>query len=269
VVDHVSASWAIDENVSTWYPLKNVTISNCLISEALNNSIHPKGNHSMGILLGDGAHNMTLVGNLFAHNAERNPRIKGDVEAVIINNVFYNSGGQNFSVIGHNSGPNLVTVVGNIFLAGPNTPAKSKPLAFTNETSEGSKVYFYYNQTPEVINFLSPYAVPTPPIWHESLAISPLSGIEEQVLSKAGARPADRDVIDTRIVNEVRNREGKIIDSQSQVGGWPELTISYRPFMIPSNLHSIDGYTNIERVLHRMAKDVEYPPSQLITSPQE
>jgi hypothetical protein len=42
------------------------------------------------------------------------------------------------------------------------------------------------------------------------------------VLAKAGASLM-RDSVDARIVNNVRNRTGSIINSQADVGGWPVL----------------------------------------------
>jgi hypothetical protein len=44
----------------------------------------------------------------------------------------------------------------------------------------------------------------------------------ESVLSNAGARPWDRDAIDERIAQSVRERTGQIIDSQEDVGGYPD-----------------------------------------------
>ena len=51
----------------------------------------------------------------------------------------------------------------------------------------------------------------------------------ERVLAEAGALLAKRDVVDTRIVREVRNGTGKIIDDEEQVGGWPELKSAEPP----------------------------------------
>ena len=42
------------------------------------------------------------------------------------------------------------------------------------------------------------------------------------VLAGAGATRPRRDAIDARIVREVETRGGRIIDSQKDVGGWPE-----------------------------------------------
>ena len=50
----------------------------------------------------------------------------------------------------------------------------------------------------------------------------------ETVLAKAGCS-LHRDAIDTRIVNEVRNTTGKLINTQSEVGGWPELQSADKP----------------------------------------
>ena len=42
------------------------------------------------------------------------------------------------------------------------------------------------------------------------------------VLARAGASLV-RDAVDGRVVDDVRNRRGKVIDSQREVGGWPVL----------------------------------------------
>jgi len=261
VVDHVSGCWSVDEVMSTWYALNNVTFSNNLLSEALYNSIHTEGPHSMGILLGDHAQNVTLVGNLLAHCRERNPRLKGDVSAEIVNNVFYNSGATtNFGSIGSDAGPNIVSAVGNKFIPGPNTSPTAAGFKVEGSAPTGTKIYFNDNVAPGGGYIKTSKEVSTPPIWHDSLVVRSSSEIESRVLSKAGARPADRDAVDARVVTEVRNRSGAIIDSQSQVGGWPNLANNQRTFNAPSNPNGDDdgdGYTNIEEILHQMASAVE------------
>ena len=51
------------------------------------------------------------------------------------------------------------------------------------------------------------------------------------MLAAAGASLPVRDAVDSRLVNEVRQRKGSIIDSQAQVGGWPAL----KPGMPPAD----------------------------------
>jgi hypothetical protein len=79
------------------------------------------------------------------------------------------------------------------------------------------------------------------------------------VLTNAGARPADRDAVDLRLVNDVENRTGSHISSQQQVGGWPNLPVNGRTLLLPPDPHgaSASGYTNLEVWLHNYAAAVE------------
>ena len=92
------------------------------------------------------------------------------------------------------------------------------------------------------------------------------------VLQAVGASLPRRDSVDARIVNEVRQRNGSIIDSQTQVGGWPELKSTTPPVDTDGDgmpdkweqRHGLnprdpadgsadkdrDGYTNIEEYLN-------------------
>jgi hypothetical protein len=63
----------------------------------------------------------------------------------------------------------------------------------------------------------------------------PASRVLDRVLATAGARPAERDAIDTRIVNEVRNRTGGIRNSQDEVGGYPRHPEVRRPLDPPQS----------------------------------
>ena len=60
----------------------------------------------------------------------------------------------------------------------------------------------------------------------------------ERVLASAGAVLPIRDEVDSRIVKQVKNGTGKIIDSQSEIGGWPK----YKHATSDSNIDSdMDG----------------------------
>jgi hypothetical protein len=46
----------------------------------------------------------------------------------------------------------------------------------------------------------------------------------EDVLTNAGARLPCLDAVDRRVLNDVRNGTGRIVNTPSEVGGWPDLT---------------------------------------------
>ena len=101
IIDHCSISWATDENAS-FYNFADATIQWCIISEALNSSVHHKGKHGYGGIWG--GRNVSFHHNLFAHNNSRNSRFdhprlywnndllryRGTVD--FVNNVVYNWG---------------------------------------------------------------------------------------------------------------------------------------------------------------------------------
>ena len=81
--------------------------------------------------------------------------------------------------------------------------------------------------------------------------LSPLAAedVYESVLTNAGMRPWAREVVDTRIVASVRARTGAIIDSQSEVGGFPQYVPRARSLSVPdrpADDDDQDGYTNLE-----------------------
>ncbi|MBN2132385.1 MAG: hypothetical protein JW741_22985, partial [Sedimentisphaerales bacterium] len=86
IIDHCSTTWAVDENLSVSGPRydgpaatsHDVTIRHCLIAEALDDSSHEKGPHSKGSLMHDGCRNIAVIGNLYAHNVDRNPYFKAE-----------------------------------------------------------------------------------------------------------------------------------------------------------------------------------------------
>ena len=50
------------------------------------------------------------------------------------------------------------------------------------------------------------------------------------MLAEAGARRWDKDPVDERLLREVKARTGRIIDSETEVGGYPVLTATRAAF---------------------------------------
>jgi hypothetical protein len=80
IVDHCSFSWGLDENVQTWYGPRDITVQWCISSESLDDSLHPKGPHGKGMILGSEDNTITVHHCLLAHNSDRNPLINSGSE---------------------------------------------------------------------------------------------------------------------------------------------------------------------------------------------
>jgi hypothetical protein len=266
VVDHCSLSWSTDENLSLWHPnVYDVTIRHCIIAEALKATAYrEEPGHSMNLLVGDHVKRVSIIGNLLAHGWERNPQASGDTSSVIVNNVIYNGGQRAIQFQDYSdSGPLLASVVGNVIVPGPDSLPGGTRIDLYDNLSPGTLIYLEDNEalgrTDDPwsvariwagINF-NPRAS-EPPLWPEILTVRPSKEVLAWVLANAGARPWDRDAVDQRIISDVLDGTGRIIDSQDDVGGWPDLTPTYRVLDLPddpSGDDDGDGYTNLEEWL--------------------
>ncbi len=152
IIDHCSATWAVDENLSVSGPRyegpagtsHDVTIRHCLIAEGLDNSSHEKGPHSKGSLIHDCCRNIAIIANLYAHNVDRNPYFKAETTGLIVNNLIYNPGRAIIRVSFPKSewegrplpAEGRVSVIGNVLIAGADTRPSLPMIAGTGEIYE-------------------------------------------------------------------------------------------------------------------------------------
>lgn len=251
IIDHCSMSWAVDET-SSFYDNKNFTMQWCLLSESLFESQHEKGRHGYGgIWGGQGA---TFHHNILAHHSSRNPRFNGsryskrpDLEVVDFrNNVLYNWG--NNSAYGGEEGNQ--NVVANYYKPGPATSGEKKYRILDAYPLNGGLGKWYVDG-----NFVEGYPEVTENNWnggvqrlteaqtadvrvYEPFASADISGQSAEeayasALANSGAVLPRRDAVDERITKEIESGtvtyggaygplQG-IIDTQEQVGGWPQL----------------------------------------------
>lgn len=250
VIDHCSLTWATDENLSVSGPRlegpkatsHRVTFSNCIVAEALHNATHAEGGHSKGSLIHDYCQEIALIGNLYAHNEDRNPYFKAFTTGVVVNNVIYNPGSYAIEMgfwppewkgSGIEPEAGRISVVGNVFRHGANT-RKGLPLV----TRTGG-VYLEDNLAFDTAGASVPLTdsavtiLAERPVWPGGLKPLPAAEVEADILKNAGARPWDRDEIDARILREFQQRKGRIIDSQEEVGGYPRHAPTHRVLAVP------------------------------------
>jgi pectate lyase len=250
IFDHCSASWSIDETASfSGLGLKNVTVQWCMLTESLNNSHHKKGPNGFGSVLSSDNGGVTVHHTLYAHNNSHNPRFAGQgrgpgLLADFRNNVIYNWGTR----VG-DTGESLIRVnyVNNYLKPGPSTDANAHYafLAFGpyNHFFLSGNIFAGWEAATKDNSLLVNFP-PRVLAWSEAdkkavLATEPFlvpevktdsaDGLLKKVLAGAGATLPKRDAVDARIAEEVANGTGRIIDSQDQVGGWPQYATAEAP----------------------------------------
>ncbi|HKL34418.1 MAG TPA: hypothetical protein VJ919_17895 [Tangfeifania sp.] len=316
ILDHVSASWSVDECVSI-YHCDSITVQWCIISESMSKSNHVKGSHGFGGIWGSNFG--TYHHNLLAHHSSRNPRMaSGSGNTDYRNNVIYNWGYQslyggekyqqgndkfnfsNFNIVANYYKPGPATKPGEVMYRIANPSFRSKEdygkWYIAENTVVGNKSVSVDNWNGGVQTNLAFEKIKLKQPW-PSMPIIQQTAEEayKAVLENAGAKLPKRDAIDVRIIDEVRGGyatyEGNsykknhqvadsskvcgIIDTQNDVGGWPDLKSKPAPNDtdhdgMPDewedknnldkdnpddrNIVAADGYTMLEKYLNSFNK---------------
>lgn len=299
ILDHCSFSWSIDANLDLTHETGLSTVQYCILSEALLNSKHSKGAHSMAAGW-DGQGGASYHHNLIASCNSRTPRldaylgqISGERDLIdIANNVIYNwagfgaYGGENADANWRNNyyryGPStggstggkkdqIFQVDGTCKMYLNGNISEGYP-SVTQDNSKGIYIQGRHaNKTQlDTILVAEPFAV-------ESILIDSPEECFNKVLAQAGAIYPVRDSVDSRIVKDVNQRTGAIINSPEEVGGWPVLTSLEAPADgdhdgMPDDWETSmdlnpgdpadrnldpdgDGYTNLEEYLNGLVPD--------------
>ncbi|QHV99990.1 pectate lyase family protein [Spirosoma endbachense] len=241
MIDHVSASWGLDENMSMYrhmyndstgktveekLPTVNITIQNSIFSEALDT-----WNHAFGSTLG--GENCTFMRNLWADNAGRNPSIGWNGIFNFANNVIFNwvhrsTDGGDYTA--------MYNIINNYYKPGPETP-KNSPIGYRilkPESGRSKLSYRVYGRAYVSGNIVDGNEKVTKDNWDggvqvedmadagkytanmkwneplpmPKITILPAKQAYDYVLVNAGATLPKRDPVDTRVVEQVRT--GKI-----------------------------------------------------------
>lgn len=261
LIDHCSISWAIDENMSVSGPRfkgetpddwrkgtsHHVLFSNNIAAEGLAEASHSKGEHSKGSLVHDNVTQIVFYRNIWAHNVERNPLLKGGVQASVVNNLIYNPRAKaiHYNLMALEWGEHVyqlgkLNVVGNVMRGGLST---KKGLPLMSLGGDGDLAYFEkdniaVDQFGAALPMLGRYAQTraqllsqdAPVDWPEGLQAMPAKDVETELLRYAGARPWDRDADDIRILFYIAEGRGTIINDEREVSSYPKAKMTQAAF---------------------------------------
>ncbi|MBN2307813.1 MAG: pectate lyase [Candidatus Hydrogenedentes bacterium] len=282
VIDHCSTSWGTDETLSvSGAGQTDITVQWCIIAESLDESLHRKGAHGYGTLLRtDG--NVSFHHNLYAHHRTRCPRpgTYGEPPGLLLdfrNHAIYNW----MASAGYSADdPVRMNYVANYLKPGPSTRDRTHAFRIGGDATTlfvAGNVVEGAEPAPDDNWALIAGAAEThkAPELFATPAVTTLPADEafRRVLDEAGATRPARDAVDARIVDAVRNGTGAIINSQVDVGGWPEYASAEPPADADldgmpdawETAHKLnprdaadaagdrdgDGYTNIEEFLNQ------------------
>jgi hypothetical protein len=249
IFDHCSISWSIDEAVSS-RGAGNITLQRCIVAEALNIANHRKyqpgkGHSFAASVSGDVG---SFHHNLIAHCAGRNFSLAGGLNRSggfagrldIRNNVIYN-----WQHRTNDGGVKALNLVNNLYLPGPASrvfhllkPDVGSPKDRQQYFVDGNRMQGHYNEHGD--NWSEGVSVDSgllseirlnQPFCESFITTHSVDQLLENVLADVGANYADHDMVDRRVLADVRNRSAQhsgskgllpgIIDSQEDVGGWP------------------------------------------------
>ncbi|NQU85172.1 MAG: pectate lyase [Mariniphaga sp.] len=286
IIDHCSFSWANDE-VASFYDNENFTMQWCIISESFYNSDHHKGEHGYGGIWGglNASFHHNLLSDHTSRNPRFcGPRYSAkpnNEKTDFRNNVIYNWGFN--SVYGGEEGS--YNMVNNYYKPGPATKksVRNRILNLTqmfytpriNPDTLGAGWFYITGNVvegnPDIIKNNWGAGIQGKGVdekaknkskLHNPIPFIPVSTSSAKkafshVLKSAGAS-LKRDEVDTRIIAEVKsgnekhgrsfNNGGKgIIDSQTDVDGWPEL-ISESPALDSDNDGIPDEWEKVNKL---------------------
>ncbi len=216
IFDHCSIEWGRWDCLGLTQGSHDITFQNCIIGEG----VDPQRFGS----LSDAVTNITYSHNLWINNQSRNPKAKGRIQ--YINNVVYNWGVCGL-VGGHSAADHFLDVVGNYFIAGPESDRH-----FVGEFKATDHVFQKGNLADtdkdgklngrEVVaaDFGSGENAPT---LANDFTVAPLTNVAVEtapaalsnVLAQAGCS-RHRDAVDARLIDEVKSfgQRGKIIHAE-------------------------------------------------------
>lgn len=278
IFDHVSTSWCVDELLTLYSgpislssdtkPCGNhLTVQNTIASESLRMSNHVKGAHGYGAIWG--GEKATYVYNILAHHDSRSPRMDRELQGTdVLGNIIYdwgqtNSayGGEPYDTSKTSKRGTYINWVNNYYKSGPSTAKKiltriydvTSPLAtgdkkstfyFSGNYIEGIGEITDYKNNSYVNNYSGAELLTEPYDMGEyKTDVLNAQDAYEYVLNNAGATLPRRDATDARIINDIKNGTGRLVNNASEVGGLIPVDEEHRVFEIPESWLSENGFS--------------------------
>lgn len=261
VLRNVSLGWGIDENLGIQGNTDGLKIERALITQPLRNAGHPKGIHSMNLLLGNRAGRVIIVGSILASSEQRSPRLTQGNRVSFLNNLIYGPG----RVATHidsskevfNAG--AIDIVGNVYQPTADTKCRQPFIRIDQRFFEreprtgihladnilaGEHARCLNNSVSVETSMLSTARQTQVASW----SLSPASAVVPRIYGEAGAHPAARNPIDNRAIREIRDGTMRIINTEADVGGVPAIPVKTHKLDLPVRSDRIETAEDAAKV---------------------
>ena len=297
IFDHISATWGVD----AIHDLRGekFTLQWSMYGECLHKSLHKKGAHAMLGSFRDVTNHITIHHNIFFSSRNRHPTLGGGEKTLAASVVDFRNN-LNFNWKGPtNLGNCQVNVINNYYRPGLSTDIESTPFRIKAEYAEthsrgylsgnyieGNKDFTrdnysavtYTNSGKRGSTTREKFALDEELVTGKNKPITHSARQAYQLVLQNAGSSIKRDAVDVRIVAGIKDRTNRLIDSQDEVGGWPQLLSTNAPVDVDrdgmpddwESTHGLNpnnpadrnndldrnGYTNLEEYLNSITRIV-------------
>lgn len=274
VLRNVSAGWGVDENVSIQGKVDGVRIERSLISHGLRNGGHPKGVHSMNLLLGSDVRHVDILGSVLAASEQRSPRLVSGNTVSFINNIVAMPGAVATHLdIGQNTKQSgAMDLIGNLYIAGQKTYCKHPAISIAPGFFEVAPITTVYLHDNAINNDAKPDCLKPAPS-HPALSRKrllevqgwttlPSSQLMYKVLPHAGSFAAARNPVDTQVIQGIEAGTLGMMENEGDIGGMPVIEERRHALAIPNGNRFIRNKRDAD-ALERWLCDLDVKASGL------
>jgi len=242
IINHVSTSWASGKNIDIRSGGINgyagaphhISIKNSIIAEALDNPLGQRGKLSQAMAVGDFAQHIIIDGNLFVNNDYQQPHLGGSSSALLSNNYIDNPGFTGIEAsyqlspyenVRSKPSDAHITLVNNIITTGKQSADNTALIHHYGRIHmQGNHASSWKNSQKSLKNkeingnFM---LLAKPPFTIDTSALIDTQVLPQWISDHVGSTPSQRNPTDTRLIKQLASGQGKTIQSQRDVGGYP------------------------------------------------
>lgn len=257
ILRNVSVGWGVDENIGINGDVDGVLIERSLIARPLRSGGHPKGVHSMNLLLGNTVNNVTIRGSVFAAAEQRNPRLTTGNRVSFINNIISSNGAlaTHLDTSEETLRVGAIDIIGNYYLASQASNCKKSPISVDGDFFDDVPETYVFMRDNVISNEFKPgcYVFNDLSVHLAGGQLNPVDDwriisadtVPQTIPVSAGSNPLARNPIDQAVMNDLLNGRLVILNNEYDIGGMPAIQTVNLDTNVPAGLSLISSEADV------------------------